>query len=213
MKRSDNFKEGKQVTSAGRAEAAWQDTEKTVQEKQEQHKEIMKQLLGELGLEEGETIEFPYLVRGAQLCCTCGTHKRKLNLPLCHGVYIENNPAVHEEDCKVGDDGNIAAFGICESEGHPAKRPWWVKAPAQEEEYKKILLVAEDGSGNVKGYACTPCIVGAWKDVHETQKIARNHTDGTAEGDKLSALTLESFLVCAYGGLIQPVTSGQDEEE
>ena len=186
----------------------------------------MKQLLESLELEEGQTIEFPYLVRGAQLCCTCGTHKRKLNLPLCHGVYIAGNAAVQEEDCQVGDDGNIAAFGICESEGHPSKKPWWVKVGKalfqgpighvmdfHEEEQKKIILVSEDGKSNVKGYACTPCIVGTWKDVHETQKIARNDTEGTAEGDKLSALTMESFLVCAYGGLIQPVTSGQDEEE
>lgn len=207
MKRSDNFKEGRQVTFAGKAEDAWQDTGKTVQEQENLHDERMKQLLKDMGLEEGETMEFPYLVRGAQLCCTCGTHKRKLNLPLCHGVYIENNPAVHEEDCKVGDDGNIAAFGICESEGHP------VHAPGRKGEYKKIMLVSEEDGSNIKGYACTPCIVGTWKDVHETKKIIRNHTDGTAEGDKLSALTLESFLVCAYGGLIQPMTSGQDEKE
>ena len=207
MKRSDNFKEGRQTTSAGKAEAACQDTGKTVQEQENLHDEIMKQLLEDMGLEEGETMEFPYLVRGAQLCCTCGTHKRKLNLPLCHGVYIGNKPEVHEEDCKVGDDGNIAAFGICESDGHPAH------APGRKEKYKKVMLVSEEDGSNIKGYACMPCIVGTWKDVHETQKIIKNRTDGTAEGDKLSALTLESFLVCAYGGLIQPKTSGQDEKE
>ena len=34
----------------------------------------------------------------------------------------------------------------------------------------------------------------------------------TSEGDKLSALTQRSFLVCAYGGLIEPISSGQEEE-
>ena len=32
-----------------------------------------------------------------------------------------------------------------------------------------------------------------------------------SEGDKLSALTQRSFLVCAYGGLIEPISSGQEE--
>jgi len=31
-------------------------------------------------------------------------------------------------------------------------------------------------------------------------------------GDKLSALTQRAFLVCAYGGLIEPISSGQEEE-
>ena len=75
---------------------------------------------------------------------------------------------------------------------------------------EKIILKTEDGQ-NVKGYPCTPCIVGTWKDAYETEKIVRNHTDGTDEGDRLCALTQRSFLVCAYGGLIEPVTSGQEE--
>ena len=35
--------------------------------------------------------------------------------------------------------------------------------------------------------------------------------DATSERDKLSALTQRSFLVCAYGGLIEPISSGQEE--
>ena len=45
----------------------------------------------------------------------------------------------------------------------------------------------------------------------ETGKILRNNADATSEGDKLSALTQRSFLVCAYGGLIEPISSGQEE--
>lgn len=41
----------------------------------------------ELELEKGEEIQFPCLVRGSELHCSCGTDKRKLNLPTCHGVY------------------------------------------------------------------------------------------------------------------------------
>ena len=75
---------------------------------------------------------------------------------------------------------------------------------------EKIILKTEDGQ-NVKGYPCTPCIVGTWKDVYESEKILRNNADATSEGDKLSALTQRSFLVCAYGGLIEPISSGQEE--
>lgn len=222
MGRADNFEQGHQITEAGSINMAKGNVEDTVKELEEQHDDMIQALFESLELEEGQSIQFPYLVRGAKLCCSCGTHKRKLNLPLCHGVYIAGKPAVQEEDCQAGDDQNIATFGICESDGHPSKNPWWVKAGkilangvsgyVQEEESKKIILQTEDGK-NVKGYACTPCIVGTWRDVHEIQKIARNDTDGKAENDKLAAITLESFLVCAYGGLIEPVSSGQDEEE
>ena len=81
----------------------------------------------------------------------------------------------------------------------------------EEDDAEKIILQTEDGQ-NVKGYPCTPCIVGTWKDVYESEKIVQNHTDGTDEGDRLCALTQRSFLVCAYGGLIEPISSGQEEE-
>ena len=68
-------------------------------------------------------------------------------------------------------------------------------------------MQTEDGQ-NVKGYPCTPCIVGTWKDVYDSEKILRNNADATSEGDKLSALTQRSFLVCAYGGLIEPMNRG-----
>lgn len=216
---ADNFdRDGRQVTEAGAIGDAKGNVQETVQKAEKQHEEMMQAFLESLELEEGQTIQFPYLVRGAKLGCSCGTHKRKLNLPLCHGVYIAGKPAIQEEDCQAGDDQNIATFGICESDGHPSKKPWWVKAGemlsqglGKQEEDKKIILQIEGGK-NVKGYPCKPCIVGTWKEVHEIQKIARNDTDGTAEDDKLAAVTLESFLVCAYGGLIEPISSGQDEE-
>ena len=50
------------------------------------------------------------------------------------------------------------------------------------------------------------------KKGYDAEKILRNNADGTSEGDKLSALTQRAFLVCAYGGLIEPISSGQEEE-
>jgi hypothetical protein len=46
-----------------------------------------------------ETGIYEYLVRGATLICSNGTHKRKLNLPKCHGVYIGEHPVMHELEC------------------------------------------------------------------------------------------------------------------
>lgn len=34
-----------------------------------------------------ETVDYEYLVRGATLVCRCGSHKRCINLPKCHGIY------------------------------------------------------------------------------------------------------------------------------
>lgn len=133
---------------------------------------------------------------------------------------IHMKPMMHEEDCEVGDDKNIPSFGICQSEENPVNKSWFAKAGDKIKDFftgeedtddaEKIILKTEDGQ-NVKGYPCTPCIVGTWKDVYESEKILRNNADATSEGDKLSALTQRSFLVCAYGGLIEPISSGQEE--
>ena len=40
----------------------------------------------------------------------------------------------------------------------------------EEDDAEKIILQTEDWQ-NVKGYPCTPCIVGTWKDVYESEKI------------------------------------------
>lgn len=181
---------------------------------------IENQIVKTFNQEDGVS-ESHYLVRGAKLQCTCGSHKRKLNLPLCHGVYVAGKPLVNAEDCLVGDNQNITTFGVCSSEGNPDKPSLVEKAMLigsglgglllLHSVRKKVLLQKEDGT-NVRGYACTPCIVGGWLDAHMTQQIARNNTDGTNPEDRIPALTEYSFLVCAYGGLIEPVTSGQEEE-
>ena len=61
--------------------------------------------------------EIQYLVRGALLKCDCGSHPRRLNLPMCHGFYTNNHPVIQEEDCEVGI--HINHFGICVSETPP----------------------------------------------------------------------------------------------
>ncbi|MFR5753688.1 MAG: DUF4280 domain-containing protein [Roseburia intestinalis] len=221
MSKGDNFANGALVTRAGNAKKSSEELNGISESAQEQHEMELQALFDQLELEEGEEVQFPYLVRGAELYCNCGTHKRRLNLPICHGVYTNGQPMMHEEDCEVGDDKNIPSFGICQSEENPVNKSWLAKTAEkiknfftgeeEDEDADKIILQTEDGQ-NVKGYPCTPCIVGTWKDVYESEKILRNNADGTSEGDKLSALTQRAFLVCAYGGLIEPISSGQEEE-
>ena len=156
-----------------------------------------------------DSSDFPYLVRGAVLQCDYGSHSRKLNLPICHGVYATVHPMVHELDCEVGDDKNIPTFGVCGSSKHPQDKFMG----------ETVLLVSEDDpSKNVKGCPCTPVIVGGrWLNPHPTTKIAENNAAARwmnpANRTYHSALTTDSFLVCAYGGLIEPLTSGQENIE
>ena len=44
--------------------------------------------------------ENEYLVRGALLYCTNGTHPRRINLPICHGSYIKGHPLLHKNGRK-----------------------------------------------------------------------------------------------------------------
>lgn len=221
MAKENNFANGKLVTQEGNAKKSSEKLNEISEGAQAQHELELQALFEQLELEEGEEVQFPYLVRGAELCCNCGTHKRKLNLPVCHGVYTNGKPMMHEEDCEVGDSKNIPAFGICQSEENPVNKSWLAKAGdmikslltgGKEPDGAEVIMLKTENGENVKGYPCTPCIVGKWKDVYDAEKIIRNNTDGTSDGDKLSALTQKSFLVCAYGGLIEPVSSGQEEE-
>ncbi|MDY5699651.1 MAG: DUF4280 domain-containing protein [Lachnospiraceae bacterium] len=222
MSERKDIANGKQVTLEGKNDISANKEEKILSQAKEQHDLRLQEIFKQLEVEDGSTIQFPYLVRGAELWCSCGTHKRKLNLPLCHGIYIGGRPIVHEEDCGVGEDKNICAFGICQSEENPANfsflekvgeniKSFFTGEKKEVEEQEEIILQLEDGT-NVKGYACRPRIIGTWKDVYKEEKIARNGTNGLKEEDRLSALTWRSFLVCAYGGLIEPITSGQEEE-
>lgn len=256
-KNNDFTKEGEQITLAGDIAAAKKDVSETEKELEKRHREeilareeearqreeqkspINKMAAAALeavfsGLGTADVGQESYLVMGAKLYCSCGSHVRRLNLPLDHGVYIRGLPMIHEEDCLVGDGKNITTFGVCCSEEHPAWEPLWKELlekstrgavcaslsqtifgkPAdtafRDSVNHKILLQRGDGK-NVRGYPCIPCIVGCWRDVNRTQKIVRNGTDGMREQDKLSAVTTDSFLVCAYGGLIEPLSSGQEE--
>lgn len=104
-----------------------------------------------------------YLVRGATLKCTMGSTESKLNLPMCHGVYVSKKPVMNQLDSMPMK--NVMPFGTCKV----------TKGP------------------------CSPAVCGPWMKPHEKTVI----TDA-------ASITMDSFLVCTVGGMIEPKKSGQE---
>lgn len=178
----------------------------------EEDPEAAKKKMDEYIANHSDIGQIEYLVRGATLKCRKGSHQRRLNLPKDHGVYHTVHPAIHELDCLPGDDQNIPYFGVC-SGNPPTKK---VSLKRKEEEMKPGQRKV------VTGKKCEPTIVGIWMDTNEQTKIIDNGDKNS--GDRELALldlsmasgqstpTTLSFLVCKYGGIIEPVDSGQQAE-
>jgi len=182
--------------------------------------------------------KYEYLVRGAQLKCDQGSHRRRLNIPLDHAVYTTKKPMAHKMDCIPGDEHNIATFGVCSS----SLRTNGPTVTLQAVRYEGEEPVST--GRNVKGRACIPKIVSAWLNSYAPTKITDNFSRVTNDAglcleeimsaaleaseedtweqlenlvgsrpDDYNSITTASFLVCAHGGLIEPVTSGQSYVE
>ena len=174
---------GEQQAEKGKSEEDEEEAERKIKEYLKAHNE---------GKEKNE-----YLVRGAELQCTCGSHTRKLNLSPCHGIYIKGNPVVNEMDCISGEEKNITWFGICSNENKEAKR---------------IIVTGQNGE-KMNGYKCEPQLVGLWMDSYDGVRIAENVDSAQVEPEDCqyyNTVTVGSFLVCQRGGIISPVNSGQD---
>lgn len=148
-----------------------------------------------------------YLVRGAVLRCQFGSHTRYLNLPRCHGVYVKGKPLIHERDCLVGDAHNIPTFGVCSSPDNPCHGEITVNEWDAKHENKKTT----------KGIPCKPMIIKYWRVPCEETRIGNNpgdSMDGKPPGDAdYPAVTMNSFLICRYLGIIKPDKSGQLVED
>lgn len=134
-------------------------------------------------------MEEEYLVRGALLACSCGSHPRRLNMEMDHGVYVINKPVTTEQDIQV--EENIRSFGVCRSENPP--------------EGAETVCYEAYNPGDPKAYGpcCCPEInEEGWKKVSEKTII-----DG--EGH---CLTTNSYCVCVHGGIIECIESGQGFE-
>ena len=195
-----------------------QQAAKELQQALDEHDFENEQAIAEYLLEHTGQESPEYLVRGALLHCRCGTHARRLNLLKDHGVYTTGYPLIHEKNCESGDGKNITFFGICRSPAPP---------PSEIESYIKDIPRGAGGiptgvapGGFEIGHKCEPIIVDAiWKCTYEKIRIVDNgdidpndraETEiegGTPQG--LSAVTTLSYLVCQWGGLIEPYNSGQ----
>ena len=166
-----------------------------------------------------------YLVRGALLKCSCGTHARQLNLEKCHGVYVGEHPLIHSLNCETGDGKNITCFGVCKAAFPP---------PTEHVTYQKDLKRDADGNptgdrpwGFDIGHKCRPKIafmevngsmLQSWQHSYAKTSIIDNkdseaaremETDEGLETMAIPTVTTMSFLVCSHGGLIEPYNSGQ----
>lgn len=125
-----------------------------------------------------------YVVRGADICCSCGSHARKLNLPASHGSYVNGKPMMNERDCRP--EENISCFGICSSD--------------KNESGETVYLVTEDGA-QIQGKPCLPVLLGeVWTKAKPTVQVG-----GAA------ALTTDSELYCKLGGIIRVLNHGQQD--
>jgi len=133
--------------------------------------------------------EYPYVVAGATIFCSEGTHFNNLDLPMSHGVYIRDRAAMHEEDSVPGI--NIPEFGVCRSANNS-------NGEKQTSDAVGLLPFDDSVSLPIVGKLCTP-MTEKWIDAKE---------DVLVEG--IPALTVECTLVCTQGGgIIAFVDDGQ----
>ena len=159
-----------------------------------------------------------YIVRGAVLRCHFGSHPRRLNLPKCHGVYATGHPLVHELDCEPGEAGNIPSFGVCESPTAGSDAPVVTLQRVECDEGGRPIGTGGNG-GTVRGRRCMPLIPEKrWRNTYTDTRIVDNGDRDPADRDRDDddedkghpAVTTSSFVYCARGGVIRPVTSGQE---
>ncbi|WP_025716318.1 DUF4280 domain-containing protein [Paenibacillus sp. 1-18] len=124
-----------------------------------------------------------YIVRGACMNCQCGSHPRKINLPVSHGSYVNQKPMMNQGDYT---EENVPHFGICSSPDNPST--------------ETIYLIAENGQ-TISGKPCKPQLLEPWMNTKENTKV---------EGQP--ALTTSSYQRCLYLGYIRFSTTGQQEE-
>lgn len=145
-----------------------------------------------------QEVQYPYVVRGAKIYCTCGSHVRKLDMPVSHGSYIRDKAMMNQTDCKVGLEQNIPPFGACFSEN---KEGIDIKINDAND-----LVPFTDENGNpvepqlpIEGKLCEPKLAAQWMGAQENTLV---------EGEP--ALNVNCSITCSYGGTIGFMDSGQE---
>lgn len=141
------------------------------------------------GEEQEPEPSYPYVVRGAQIYCNCGSHVRRLDMPVSHGSFIRDKAMMNKADCKVGLDQNIPPFGACQAPGNQG-----------------MDIIIEDPKDvlpgmpvPVKGKLCAPKLAGQWLDAQDNTLV-----------DGKPALTVKCTIACCFGGIIEFMDAGQE---
>ena len=134
--------------------------------------------------------EYPYIVAGAKIFCDHGTHFRRLDLPMCHGVYIRDKAATNEDDCVHPE--NIPIFGVCFSGSNPNDLVEYSGSNPED-----LLPFEGDIDFPIIAKECTPNL-GKWLNAKEDVLV-----------DEKPALTARCTIVCRYGGIIGFADDGQ----
>ena len=161
-------------------------------------------------LEEASKQGLEYVVRGAPLMCNCGTHSRHLDMLESHGIYVKHRAVALEEDYREG--VNISYFGHCQSP---------IKDLTETISLKMRRNVDKDGVGLSKydgsiyvGVKCVPSLHTPWENTYDTTCIAEDGAEemNADECTYKKAVTTASYLSCRQGGIIYPLSSGQQDE-
>ena len=117
----------------------------------------------------------------------------------------------------MGETENISNFGICTPTA--GGKPPVVEVAAL---VKTKENSADGTTGTVVGRMCTPEIIGTWQNVYKGTRIVDNGDKNPGDRAKVKAvketpvgestITTDSFLICRYGGIIEPRNSGQELE-
>ena len=141
---------------------------------------------------------YPYVVRGARIYCTWGSHTRRLDMPACHGSYIREKPNMHERDCRVGLSANIPPFGVCFSAANPNQEVMVHDTldmmPMQDEHGNSVMPPMP-----IIGKLCTPLLASKWCDAYEGTLI-----------DGIPALRANCTISCIYDGTVCFIDDGQE---
>ena len=177
-------------------------------EKKKEQESQNKMLIRHLEEASGQGKE--YVVRGAPLMCNCGTHSRHLDMLESHGIYVNRKAVALEEDYNEG--VNISYFGHCKSPITDLTETISLRM-RRNVNTDGVGLSEYDGSIYV-GVKCVPSLHTPWENTHDTTCIAEDGEEGM-EADECTykkAVTTASYLSCRQGGIIYPLSSGQQDE-
>jgi len=124
------------------------------------------------------------------MVCDQGSHFRRLDLPMCHGVRIRDRFATNEDDCVHPD--NVPIFGVCFSESNPNELVEYSGSNPED-----MRPFGGEITFPIIAKRCTP-ILGKWLYAKEDTLV-----------DGKPALIGRSILVCCHGGIIGFVDDGQ----